>query len=74
VTVRLGLRDPLGRDLSVRTRTIVHHHRLAEPLRHLRRHQASQDVDAAASREPDDDADRPRGEWLRESPASDERG
>ena len=62
MTVRLGLRDALSGDQAVRARTVLDDHRLAEPLRHLRRHQPCQDVDPAAGRKADHDPDRPRGE------------
>ena len=75
MTVRLRLRDALGRDQPVRARTIFHDHRLAEPLRHLRRHQPRQDVDPAAGRKPDHDPDRPRREpRLRDRAAREQRG
>ena len=65
VAVGIGLRDALGRDQAVGARAVLDDHGLAEPLRHLRRHQPRQDVDAAARRKSDDDPDRPGGKRLR---------
>ena len=48
--------------------------RLPEPLRHFRRNQPRQNVDAAARRESDDDANRPVGKSLRPCRTGDQRG
>ena len=60
VAVRCGLRHLGRRDVAARADLVLHDHRLAERLAHLRRHEPRDDVYRPAGREGDQHVDRLR--------------
>ena len=65
IAVRRRVHDRLGGQVAARSRPVLDEELLAEPLRQRLRQQACRDVDPAAGREADDEADRPCRVGLR---------